>query len=211
METCRVPTNIPISLNCLSTWFYYTITLELVLIVMTSRGFPGDSLGEESVCNTGNTGDGGSVPGWGRSPGGGYGNPLQYSCLENPVGRGAWWAIVYGVSKSQTRRQLSTHTCLMTSRPQKEEKDGKHSLPGFFRKQERLNYTLGTFLPKMSFLLSSLPPFLLSSLFLFFSLLQSKSFQWPRTPFSRMATFSKKAQILLHIMWLVLVHILQEL
>ena len=47
--------------------------------------------------------DGGSIPGLGRSPGEGHGNPLQYSCLENPVDRGAWWATVYGVSKSQTR------------------------------------------------------------------------------------------------------------
>ena len=49
-----------------------------------------------------------SIPGWGRSPGGGNGNPLQYSCLENPMDRGAWWATVHGVAKSRT--QLSTHT-----------------------------------------------------------------------------------------------------
>ena len=48
----------------------------------------------------------GSVPGLGRSPGGGYGNPLQYSCLEKPMDREAWWATVHGVAKSQT--QLST-------------------------------------------------------------------------------------------------------
>ena len=45
-------------------------------------------------------GDPGSVPGWGRSPGTGNGNPLQYSCLENPMDRGAWWAAVHGVEKS---------------------------------------------------------------------------------------------------------------
>ena len=51
-----------------------------------------------------------SVPGWGRSSGGGHGNPLQFSCLENPVDRGAWWATVHKVIKSQTRlKQLSTH------------------------------------------------------------------------------------------------------
>ena len=44
-----------------------------------------------------------SVPGWGRSPGGGNGNPLQYSCLENPMHRGTWRATVHGVMKSQTR------------------------------------------------------------------------------------------------------------
>ena len=43
----------------------------------------------------------GSIPGLGRSPGGGHGNPLQYSCLENPMDRGVWWATVYRVTKSQ--------------------------------------------------------------------------------------------------------------
>ena len=52
--------------------------------------------------------DTGSIPGSGRSPGGGNGNPLQYCCLENPRDRGAWWATVRGVAKSRTR--LSTHT-----------------------------------------------------------------------------------------------------
>ena len=44
--------------------------------------------------------DVGSIPGSGRSPGGGHGSPLQYSCLENPMGRGVWWAAVHGVTKS---------------------------------------------------------------------------------------------------------------
>ena len=59
--------------------------------------------GKESACNAGATGDLGSIPGSGRSPGEGHGNPLQYSCLENPVDRGAQWAIVHGVAKSRTR------------------------------------------------------------------------------------------------------------
>ena len=63
-------------------------------------GFPGGSVGEESACNAG---DLGSIPGWGRSPGEGSGNPLQYSCLENPMHRGAWQVTVHGVTKSQTR------------------------------------------------------------------------------------------------------------
>ena len=54
-------------------------------------GFPSSSVSKESVCNTGHLG---SVPGSGRSPGEGNGNPLQHSCLENPVDRGAWWATV---------------------------------------------------------------------------------------------------------------------
>ena len=58
---------------------------------------------KNSPANAGNIRDMGSIPGLGRSPGGGHGNPLQYSCLENPVDRGAWQATVYGVAKSQTR------------------------------------------------------------------------------------------------------------
>ena len=63
------------------------------------EGFPGGSEDKASACNTG---DQGSIPGLGRSPGEGNGNPLQYSCLENPVDRGAWRATVHGVTKSQT-------------------------------------------------------------------------------------------------------------
>ena len=68
-------------------------------------GFPGGSNSEESACNVG---DLGSIPGLGKSLGEGYSNPLQYSCLENPMDRGAWWATVHEVSKSQT--QLSDYT-----------------------------------------------------------------------------------------------------
>ena len=52
-------------------------------------------------ANTGDGRDVGSIPGVGRSPGGGHGSPLQYSCLENPMDRGAWWATVCRVMKSQ--------------------------------------------------------------------------------------------------------------
>ena len=62
--------------------------------------FPGGSNGKEAICNMGDLGLG---PGLGRSPGGGHGNPLQCSCLENPMDRGAWWATVHGVAKSQTQ------------------------------------------------------------------------------------------------------------
>ena len=62
-------------------------------------GFPGGSDGKESACNAG---DPGSIPGSGRSPGEGKGNPLQYSCLENPMDREDWWPTVHGVAKSQT-------------------------------------------------------------------------------------------------------------
>ena len=67
---------------------------------MTSLGFPGGSDSKESAYNAG---DLGSIPGSGRSPGEGNGYPLQYSCLENPMDRGAWWAIVHGVTESQTQ------------------------------------------------------------------------------------------------------------
>ena len=62
-------------------------------------GFPGGSDGKESACNAG---DSGLIPGLGSSPGEGNGSPLQYSCLENSVDRGAWQAIVQGVAKSWT-------------------------------------------------------------------------------------------------------------
>ena len=57
----------------------------------------GGSDSKESACNAG---DRGWIPGLGRSPGEGHGNPLQYSCLENPMDRGAWWATDHGVTKS---------------------------------------------------------------------------------------------------------------
>ena len=65
-----------------------------------SRGFPSDSDGKESTCNAG---DQGSNPGSERSPGEGNGNPLQYSCLENPMDRGAWRATVHGVAEGRTQ------------------------------------------------------------------------------------------------------------
>ena len=62
------------------------------------------------LSNAGNTRDEGSIPGSGRSPGGGHGNSLQYSCLENPMAGGAWWATVYRVVESWTRlERLSTY------------------------------------------------------------------------------------------------------
>ena len=65
--------------------------------------------GKESACRNKR-----SVPGWGRSPGGGHGKPLQYSCLENPMNRGAWWATVHAVSKSQTQQHACTLGFLAT-------------------------------------------------------------------------------------------------
>ena len=65
-------------------------------------GLPWWLSGQESASNAGDIGDVGSIPGLGRSPGGGHDNSLQYSCRENPMDRGAWWAMVLGVTKNQT-------------------------------------------------------------------------------------------------------------
>jgi len=63
-------------------------------------------------ANAGDVRDAGSVPELGRFPGGGHGNPFHYSCLENPMDRGAWWAAVHRVAKSQTQlKWLSMHVC----------------------------------------------------------------------------------------------------
>ena len=73
---------------------------------MPARGFPGSSNGKESACNAG---DLGLIPGLGRSPGEGNGNPLQYLCLENPMDRGAWLAIVHGVAELDKAERLHFH------------------------------------------------------------------------------------------------------
>ena len=65
-------------------------------------GFPGGSIVKNPRANAGDAGDVGLIPGSGRSPGEGNGNPLQYFCLGNPTDRGAWWATVYGITKSRT-------------------------------------------------------------------------------------------------------------
>ena len=84
----------------------------------SEKGFPGGSEVKVSSCNAG---DLGSIPGSGRSPGEGNGKPLQSSWLENPMDRGAWWATVHGVAKSQT--QLSDLTFIFTCHPYLESVD----------------------------------------------------------------------------------------
>ena len=67
-------------------------------------------------ANAGESRDVGSIPGLGRSPGGGHGNPLQYSCLENPFGRGTWQATVHRVTQSWTRKKwLSMYIWILTT------------------------------------------------------------------------------------------------
>ena len=67
------------------------------LLTPLFMGLPGGSDSKEAACNAGYLS---SIPGLGRSPAGGHGNPLQYSCLENPMGRGDWWATVREVTES---------------------------------------------------------------------------------------------------------------
>ena len=78
------------------------------------KSFPGGLDGRVSACNAG---DLGSIPGSGRSPAEGNGTPLQYSCLDNPMDVGAWWAIVLGVTKSRT--QLSDFSLLKSKHPER--------------------------------------------------------------------------------------------
>ena len=70
---------------------------------------PSGSEGKESVCNAGDSADTGPIPGSGRSPGEGNGNPLQCSCLENSMDKEAWQARVPGVTKSQTQLSMHAH------------------------------------------------------------------------------------------------------
>ena len=82
----------------------YLMGTQMLLMVMNPPASAGDAR------------DVSSIPGLGRSPGGGHGNPLQYSCLENPMDRGAWQATVHGVEKSRTQlKRLSTHVTPSTS------------------------------------------------------------------------------------------------
>ena len=83
------------------------IRIGFVGRVCIYEGRPDNSDGKESACNTG---DPGSIPGSGRPPGEGNGNPLQYSCLENPMDRGAWQATVHGGHK-----ELETTVCVYTN------------------------------------------------------------------------------------------------
>ena len=73
---------------------------QIWVLLKYCLGFPGDSVVKNPPANAGYMG---SIPGLGRSPGEGNGNPLQYSCLENIMDRGAWWATVHEVAKSRTR------------------------------------------------------------------------------------------------------------
>ena len=95
----------------LSFFACFAVLVQFLKIAFT-MGFPPGSVVKVPACNAG---DLGLIPGSGRSPGEGNGNPLQYSCLENPMDGGAWWATVHGVSKSRTRLSNFTFSLSLTS------------------------------------------------------------------------------------------------
>ena len=97
----------------LKVWGTYSHTCKALLLLLLIRTniFPG---GSEVKASASNAGDLGSIPGSGRSPGEGNGNPLQYSCLEKPMDGEAWYATVHGVAKSRTR--LSDFTYLLSAK-----------------------------------------------------------------------------------------------
>ena len=90
--------------------YTYTHTHTHTHIYIVCLGFPGGSDGKAFACNSG---DPGSIPRLGRPPGEGNGNPLQYSCLENSMDGGSWWAVVHGVAKSRTQLSNFTHSLSM--------------------------------------------------------------------------------------------------
>ena len=94
-------------LSCLAKEVKTTWTGNLKEPMLQIKGFPGSSDSKESACSAGNPD---LIPGSGRCPGEGNGNPLQYSCLENPMDRGAWRATVLAVAKSWTQHYAADHT-----------------------------------------------------------------------------------------------------
>ena len=88
------------------------MTPKCYLPFQLALGYPGGSDGKESACNAG---DQGLIPGLGRSSGGGHGNPLQYSCLENPMDRGAWWVAESDMTEALSPNVYKTLGCILKS------------------------------------------------------------------------------------------------
>ena len=86
---------------------------EILLSHFTVGGFPGDATVKSLPANAGDTRDVRSIPGSGRMPGVGNGNPLQYSCLENSMDRGAWRAVAHGVAESDTTEWLTMYVGIL--------------------------------------------------------------------------------------------------
>ena len=90
--------------------FVFLFVFDFFLYINILLSFPGGSEVKNPLANAG---DASSIPGLGRFPGGGCGNPLQYSCLQNPMDREAWWAIVNRVANSWTQLSEHTHNILL--------------------------------------------------------------------------------------------------
>ena len=101
---CKSDLNCPVlsigrlcrTLKCLKNAYLFSLCFPPSMFAVPERV-------KNLPCNAGGTGDTGVIPGSGRSPGGGNGNPLQYSCLKNLMDTGAWWATIQRVAKSQTK------------------------------------------------------------------------------------------------------------
>ena len=88
-------------------------TLLFVIFFFLLLGLPGGTVVKNPPANVGGARDRGSIPKLGKSLGVGNSNPFQYSCLENSMNSGAWWAVVQGVTKSQTQLSMHMHTSAM--------------------------------------------------------------------------------------------------
>ena len=86
--------------------FEEMLFFSFIFLPLFIKAFPGGSV-VKTTCNVGEVGDTGSIAGSGKSPGGGHGDPLQYSCLKNPMDRGVWWTTVHGVTQSWTCLSIS--------------------------------------------------------------------------------------------------------
>ena len=101
------------SISLLTLSFNSQISWKICPYILSFGGFLYGLVVKNPPASAGDTGDAGLIPGSGRSPGVGNGNPLQYSCLENPMNKGSWWTTVQGDAKSRTR--LSMHCLFLTT------------------------------------------------------------------------------------------------
>ena len=113
--------------------------------------FPNSSAVKSPSANGGDVRDMGLISGWGQSPGGGNGNPLQYSCLKNPVDRGAWWAIVHGVQRighdwaTKPKKAMAPHSSTLAWKIPWVEEPGKLQSMGSLRARHNWVTSLSLF------------------------------------------------------------------
>ena len=103
---CMFPLHLILTIARCDSYYYSYFIGEIKLFAqghVAGRASQVALVAKNPLANTKDARDTGSIPGSGRSPGKGHGNPLQYSCLENPMDRGAWWATVHRVAKGQTQ------------------------------------------------------------------------------------------------------------